>query len=285
MKTIEPDMPAMVRGWESEGCAKVELLAVAEGFSIGQVVSVGIRADAKGRKASDFSFHNKQGLRVGGVVLMRKLRHDDGIVTARSIEPIIMRESEGVPFVMQEAAVCVLPPPAGTAMVNECLVAMLGEAIEVRSLSEGVTRILPQLESPAVFGSPGLAYFGVTKTGEPIDVIVGASPDEKLSPQELARRMLVDCPKDIIKESRTTQSPHRPPWSVCPIFRIAVDPDRSSKLSAQAANYSYGMPNDPKWTHGVAVFRTIDNRWHICDASPLEDIQSGAVRLAALNRS
>jgi hypothetical protein len=279
MKTIEPDVPATIRGWESEGRAKVELLARTEELTLGQIVTVGIRPDGKGRKASDFSFHNKQGLRLGGIVVMRKLRLEEGAATCRSVEPITMRDNDGATFVMQEAAVCILPPPPGTAMVKEALVAMLGEAMPARSLSEGVSKILPQLDAPAVFGNPGLAYFGRLKSGDPVDVLVGAEPGTTLSPNELVSRMLTGCPKDIIKDSRTSGT-SRQAWTVCPIFRVPVDPDRSSKLSAQAINLSYGTAEDASWTRGIVILRTVANRWHLCDASPIED--GNASKLAAL---
>lgn len=281
MKINEPDMPATIRGWESEGRAKTEILAAAEGFSLGETVTVGIRPDARGKKASDFSYHNKQGLRLGGMVLMRKLRTDEGVTTCRSVEPIIMRESEGAPFVLQDAAVCILPPPPGTAMVKECLVAMLGDSLPARSLSEGVARILPQLEAPGVFGPPGLAYSGTLKSGDAVDVLVGCDPQVRLEPKDLVSAMLSECPKDIIKDSRTSGT-SRPAWTVFPLFRVPVDPDRSSKLSAQAANFDYGTPSDPRWTRGVVILRTIANAWHICDASPAEDSRTQATKLALL---
>jgi len=281
MKIAEADIPATIKGWESEGQARVELLASMENLSLGQIVVVGVRPDAKGRKASDFSFHNKQGLRVGGMVLMRKLRSEDGIATCRSVEPITMRDTDGASFVMQDAAVCILPPAEGTVIVKECLVAMLGDAIPARSLSEGITKIMPQLDAPAVFGIPGLAFFGKIKSGDPVDVIVGAEPDSRLSQKDLVAAMLSGCPKDVIKESRTTGT-SRTPWMICPIFRAPIDPDRSSKLSAQATNHSYGTAQNPMWTRGVVILRTIANQWHVSDASPIPESAGNATKLASL---
>jgi hypothetical protein len=280
MKTNELDVPATIRGWESDGKAKVELLTKSEGAALGQVLVVGVRPDAKGRTASDFSFHNKQGLRLGGTVLMRKLRVDEAGATCRSIEPITMRDSEGATFVMQDAAVYVFRPPPGTAMVKECLVAMLGDAVSARTLSEGCTNIFSQLDAPAVFGSPGLAYFGADKAGNTIDVVIGGESGTMLTPDQMVSAMIKQCPKEVIKDSRTSGT-SRPPWKLSPFFRVAVDPDRSSKLSAQALNLAYGTFEDPRWTRGIAVLRTIGNQWHLSDASPL-DPSTQPSNLAAL---
>lgn len=278
--SIGTNVPAIVRGWEKEGRAKVELLAPAEGLPMGSEITVGIRTEAKGRVPHDFTLLNKQGLRVGGIVLLRRLRQDSDAMTARAAEILIMRESDGAGFVIQDAASCILPPPPGTAMVNEGLVAMLSSAVVARTLTEGVAKVLPALDQPIVFGLPGLAFIGTARNGDHIEVIVGG--DIQLEAKDLIARMLRECPKDIIKESRTSSSTTRQPWHLVPFFRAPIDPDRSSKMSAQAANLSYGTADAPKWTTGHVVLRAIANRWHICDASPADEPSGPAASLVDL---
>lgn len=267
-KHIGTNVPATLVGWEKEGRAKVELLADAEGFHIGSLISVGVRAD-KGRTPPDFSVLNKQGLRVGGIVLLRRLRAgEDGELTARAVEILVMRESDGAPFVIQNAAASIRPAPEGTAMVKEALVVMLSDAIAVRTLSEGVSKVGAILDQPGILGNPGLAYFGRTKDGEPIEVLIGG--DGPATSSELMSRLLRECPKDVIKDSRTSGTT-RAPWKLAPFFRAPIDPDRSSKLSAQAANHDYGSDEKPRWTTGNVVLRTIGDRWNVSDASPSDE--------------
>jgi len=266
--SIGTNVPAMIRGWEKEGRARVELLAPAEGLPIGSEVTVGIRVETKGRPIHDFSHLNKQGLRVGGMVLLRRLRQDEEGTTARAAEILMLKEADGPAFVIQDAASCILPPPQGTAMVNEGIVAMLSSSIAARSLSEGLSKVLGGLEQPSLFGLPGLAFVGRTRGGEPVEVIVGG--DQSMKGNDLIARMLRECPKDIIKESRTSGT-SREPWRLIPFFRAPIDPDRSSKMSAQATNLAYGNADEPRWTTGNVVLRVIFEKWHICDASPADE--------------
>jgi len=278
--SIGTNVPAIVRGWEKEGRARVELLAPAEGLPMGSEITVGVRAEVKGRTPHDFALLNKQGLRVGGIVLLRRLRQDEGGMTARAAEILVMRESDGAGFVIQDAASCILPPPPGTAMVNEGIVAMLSSAVAARSLTEGVAKVLPSLDQPIVFGLPGLAFIGKTRSGDPVEVIVGG--DVPMQGNDLIARMLRECPKDVIKESRTSGT-SREPWRLVPFFRAPIDPDRSSKMSAQAANLAYGSADEPRWTTGNVVLRAISNRWHICDASPADEPSGPAMALVDLS--
>jgi hypothetical protein len=266
--TAGTNVAAVIKGWVEEGKARVQLLAPMEGHPIGSELVVGVRIERKARPPADFSVLRKMGLRVGGIVLLRRLREDNGAVTARSAEILTMRESDGPAFVIHDAATCILPPPPGTAMVKEALVAMLAQGIPSRTLTEGIAKVLPELDQPIVFGHPGLAYVGRTKTGEALEVIVGG--DEPSSANDLIARMLRECPSEIIKLSRTTGT-DREPWRLIPFFRAPIDPDRSSKLSAQAINLGYGDVSAPKWTVGNVVLRLIADRWHVCDASPAEE--------------
>lgn len=265
----EPSVPARVLGWEDDGRARVALLAPAHDRQIGSVLVVGPRPDAKGRRPIDFAGLNKQGLRIGGIVLLRRLKLSSEGSTARAIEALIMRESTGAPFVVQRCAACILPPPDGTAVVGEALIAMLENDIAVRTLSEGVVRLPDVLDQPSVFGFPGVLFHGYARNGEPMETMVGA--DRRTSVSELVARVLREVPKETIKESRTSGT-NREQWRMTPLFRIPIDPDRSSKLSAQAANFAYGSFDAPRWTLGGAVLRSAGDTWLLADASPCEEV-------------
>jgi len=265
---VGTNVPALITGWDKDGKAKVELLASAEGYPIGSTVSVGIRPDPKGRTTPDFTVLNKQGLRLGGMVLLRRMRRDGDLVTAKAAEILMLREADGAPFVIHNAATCLLHPPTGTAMVREALVAMFSVAVPARSLSEGITKLYDTLDQPGIFGLPGLFFFGRTKEGEPIELKVGG--DRPMASKEMLARLLQECPKDIIQKSRTTGT-NRKPWTIVPFFRAPVDPDRSSKISAQFVNHSYGSEERPAWTRGNVVLRAITDKWHVCDASPADE--------------
>ena len=157
---------------------------------------------------------------------------------------------------------------------------MLSGGVPARSLSEGLSKVLPNLEQPGIFGLPGLAFVGRTRAGEPVEVIVGG--DRPMQANDLIARVLRECPKDIIKESRTSGTT-RKPWCLIPFFRAPVDPDRSSKMSAQAANLAYGTAGEPRWTTGHVVLRAIFDKWHICDASPADEPVGGTSPLVDLD--
>jgi hypothetical protein len=273
------NVPAIVRGWEKEGRARVELLAPAEGLPIGSEFVVGLRPDPKHRTPIDFAFLNKQGLRVGGIVLLRRLRASEEGMSARAIEILKLKESDGASFVIQDAASCILPPLPGTAMVSEALVTMLSSAISARTLTEAIAKMVGNLDQPSLFGLPGLAYHGRTKAGEAVEVIVGG--DAPMKGDELIARLLRECPKDVIKESRTSGT-NREPWRLVPFFRAPIDPDRSSRMSALAANLAYGSAATPCWTPGIVVLRTISDHWSICDATPADDASARAQPLIEL---
>lgn len=260
------NLPVRVLGWDGDAGAKVELLEDVAGFRAGSVLRASVRTVSLGRQPNDFSHLKKAGLRTGGFVLMRKVAHEsDGSISARSIETLLDRETDGLASVLHGAAVCIMPSPAGTAMVNECLVALANDAAMITSVEEALAKVASATELACTFGRAGMMLTGTDGAGDAVEVMVGT--DRRTSAADLAERFLKECPTGALSAAEV--SPHA--WWLVPIFRAEVDIDRSSKLSAQRANHDYGSPEQPLWSVTNAFMRTFAQDWLLADASPVAE--------------
>src|SRR5690606_6251989 len=70
-------------------------------------------------KPTNFASLKKFGLRIGGIVLLRRAEVvEDGTLAVKTVETIVARESDSFPILLNDAAVCILPPREGTKMVD-----------------------------------------------------------------------------------------------------------------------------------------------------------------------
>lgn len=264
------NVPVRVLGWEHDevGGARVELLAAVGSMQIGTEAKATIRQVVIGRQPLDFSHLKKGGLRVGGIVLLRKVVEEaDGAVSAKSVETLLHRESDGLAIVLHSAAASIVAPPPGTAMVNECIVAMTGSAAAVTACDEGLMRVKASLTQACQFGRAGLIFTGEDRDGSAAEVIIGG--DEVRTPEEILELFSDQCPREVAMMARKA----RLPWRMVPFFRGEVDPDRSSRISAQRANFDYGVPDELLWTGTNAVLRAYAETWLVCDVTPGTEVQ------------
>jgi len=254
---------AKLVGWADEGGGKIELMADVGKHRLGQRFTVHVRQVAMGRQPANFDHLKKTGLRTGGMVLLRKI-HDEGegAISCKSVETVIDRDTSGLPYVVHDAAVHILPPPTGTAMVKECIVAFAAEAIRTKAVSEALVKVKPALEQACQFGKGGLILTGEDRDGDVNEVIVGGV--ETADAETVLSDFIDACPKEIIQSVRKS----RKPWIMAAFFRGEVDIDRSSRLSAQRANLDYGNFDEPSWTKANVVLRAFADSWLVCDASP-----------------
>lgn len=283
-KAPEPtrNIPARLVGWEQEGGARVELLADTGTLTLGSVAKASLRPTALGRPGVDFDFLRKKGLRTGGIVLLRRVSDEgDGSLSAKSVETVVNRESDGLAYVLHDAAACILPPAAGTSMVAECMIAMAGDAVATRSPAEGIARMTTALDQACQFGIGGLAFTGEGRDGSVLEVVVGG--DTARSSGELAEEFIARCPRDVLQEARKSKGS----WYLVPFFRAEFDPDRSSRMSAQYANLDYGTPDEPLWTGTNAVLRAFADSWLVGDASVVAEVpgQSAMILLDLLDKA
>lgn len=261
-----PNIPVRVVGWDDGGGAKVEVLSNVPPFVLGTSMRASLRPVPIGRPPVDFTFLKKQGLRTGGIVLLRKAADEgDGVVSAKSVETLLRRESDGLAYVLHGAAVSILPPPPGTAMVNETLVAMLHETVKAKAPTSDLASMKHSLTQACLFGRAGVIFTGEDSDGEALEVVVGG--DASRTADELIEEFVLKCPTDIMRMARTSKKS----WYLVPFFRGEVDPDRSSRFSAQKVNFDYGTPEEPLWTKTNGVMRSFSESWLVSDGTPIVD--------------
>lgn len=268
--TIELNAPARVKGWVAGGGATVELLARCGGFELGAVLNVTLRPNPRG-SVFDFDYHRKRSaLRTGGIVLLRRMRSgDDGTATIRSLDVLMENDKGGPAFVIQGAAVSLLPPPPGSksALVEQAVIAMPDEGIRITSVKDGVKRIREGLEQAAVFGKPGLVLTGELGNGNVVESVLGVDVD--LSVDEVISSLEHNTDPETMAAVRSSKTK----WHLVPIFRADVDPDKT-KISAQRLNLDYGNGDDEfGWTRSNAVLRAYGTEWIIIDTAVISDTE------------
>lgn len=263
-----PNVIARVVKWDSDGSAKVEILADAPGFREGQTFLAKVRTVPYGFQPGDFLSLKKYGLRIGGIVLMRKVDvADDGVLLARSVETIVARETDSFAVLLNDAAVCILPPKEGTQMVDRAIVVIGLENSKTNSpIADFKKNLMSDLEKASQFGLVGIVLTGEDADGEVCETMIGG--DKQRSAAEMLALFEETVPSAMIDEA----SYSKVPWRVAPFFEIEIDPDRSSKLSAQRLNIDYGQGDELSWTRSNVVMRALGHSWLLCDASAGEDV-------------
>lgn len=260
-------VPSRVVGWADEGGAKVMVLSDSPGLPV-QEYLVRVQKPAMGRKIPDFDGLKKKGLRTKGMVLLRKAVLSGDVLEAKEVEILTPRDAEDNAFIFQEAACSIFPPNEGSQMATRARVAVLSDAIVTETFTTGLAHVQTKLDQAGLFGHIGVIFAGRMKDGAYRELRFGG--DKERTPKEVVKLLFDNCPKDVIKESRTSDN-KRERWVMVPFFEAEIAQTRASKLSAQRQNLDYGTPDDPKWTSGHAVMRVEQGEWKIADATPLTD--------------
>lgn len=263
---ISLNVAAKVVGWSDEGGAKIELLVDVDGHKIGERFEAFVRKVSLGRQPSNFAHLRKIGLRTGGYVLLRKaVFEQNGTMSCKSVDSVIDRTDRSIPFIIRDAAVHILPPPTGSAMVKECLVAFPSPVRTKVSLPQALASVRESLSQACEFGRAGLLLTVEDRDGDIIEVRIGG--DEELDADEIIAIFKQECPPEIASEIKKAKTKS----TIAPYFVGEVDIDRSSRLSAQRANLAYGDLNAPSWSRVNVVMRALGDSWLVCDASPLAE--------------
>lgn len=274
---IELNAPARIKGWVPGGGATVEILARCGGLEIGTIVSVSLRPNPRGN-VYDFDYHRKKSaLRTGGIVLLRRIRTDaeNGGISIRSLDVLMESDKVGPAYVVQGAAVSLLPPPPGSksAYVEQAIIAMLDERIEIRSIKDGINRIRGGIEQAAVFGKPGLVLTGELENGNVAESVLGA--EVELTVDEILNSLGHNLDAELVSEVKASKSK----WHLVPFFRADVDPDMT-KISAQRLNIDYGNGDDEfGWTRSNVVLRAYGSEWIIIDTAVISDTEDTEANL------
>ncbi|NTF17556.1 hypothetical protein G6L37_04035 [Agrobacterium rubi] len=273
---IELNAPARIKGWISGGGATVELLARCENNDVGTVLAVTLRPNPRGN-VYDFDYHRKKSaLRTGGIVLLRRLVIEgEAAATIKSMDVLMENDKVGPAYVVQGAAVSLLPPPPGSksAYVEQAIVAMPSERIEIRSIQDGAKRIRSGLEQAAIFGKPGLILTGELKNGNVAESLLGSEID--LTIDEVISSLLHNTDAELVAEVKSAKIK----WHLVPFFRADVDPEMT-KISAQRLNLDYGNGDDEfGWTRSNVVMRAYGTEWIIIDTAVISDTEDNEAGL------
>lgn len=268
---------AKLVSWGRDGVARVEPLSDVPGVTLPLEVHTRVAEDHKRLQLIDFAFRRKQGLRVGGAVLLwRSVIEPDGTIICREVH--VMRESEkdGPCVVKRNAAVFIHAPETPTSrMPKRATVAVAAEAKRVKSLDACIIEAKMMVENMAIFGKPRL-ILTASQSGDieelPITIEEGSYTPEAV---ESAVRAGIDADSlKMITKSRTG-------WWLVPTFTTELEPEphRQGKIAAQYANIDYGTADEPMWTRTNAVLRGSFSEFFLADVSPTTEPAGNAPAL------
>lgn len=278
MSTISKErffnIPVLINGWNGDVGAKVESLVDLPEFGIvkGQPFVASLREDPKKIEKYQITFkthRDKNALRVGGIVLLRKtVVGEEGEITAQSADILLESPKYGQTYMFPGSAVSIFPPPPGSMVVDEAYVASLNDAVTVRKpLRDVLSDFHLKLEFVSAFGLAGLVLTGEDEGGEVSEYLVFAKPE--LDIKDIERSLEVSISKEM--EKRIIKA--KKPWFLVPVFKAPVDLDplRRSKLSAMRTNFDYGSGSDLNWTPCHCLMKTPGDIWYVNDVTPVED--------------
>ncbi|MTH96691.1 hypothetical protein [Roseibium sp. RKSG952] len=260
-------VPGRVVGWADDGGARVVVLSDAPGLPLREYL-VRVQKPIMGRKIPNFEGLKKKGLRTKGMVLLRKAVLSGDVLEAKEVEILTPKDAEDNAFIFQEAACSIFPPSEGSQIATRARVAILSDAIVTETFTTGLAHVQTKLDQAGLFGHVGVIFAGRMKDGAYRELRFGG--DEERTPKEIVKMLFANCPKDVIKESRTSGN-KRERWVMVPFFEAEIAQTRASKLSAQRQNLDYGTPDAPKWTSGHAIMRIEQGEWKIADTTPAGD--------------
>ncbi len=268
------NIPALIVGWHGDTGARVEVMIDLPelGIAKGNQFNAMLREDPKKIEKYQITFkthRDKNALRVGGIVLMRKaLMEEDGSLSGQTADILLESPKYGHAYMLPGAAVSIVAPPPGTMMVDEAYIACMSDAIVVRkSLAGALAEVHDKLEFIRSFGLAGLILTGEDDDGNVSEYLIFMKPDAELDTMEANLREAIsrDIEKKIVKAKK--------PWFLVPAFKSAVDidPARRSKVSAMRSNFDYGAGDDLNWTPCNCIMKSPGDAWYVNDVTPLED--------------
>lgn len=263
-----PNILGRVVGWAEDGATRIEVLADAQGVMRGEVYLAKVRFTPFQVKPTNFLTLKKYGLRVGGIVLVRGAKvMGDATLEVRNVETIVARETNNFPVLLDDAAVCILPPKEGTKMVDRARVIIgLKQSKTKDPISDVRLNQMITLEKACIFGWAGIVLAGEDDEGDIFETMIGG--DQKREVEEVLKLFEETVPAVMVDKAIHSKYT----WRVAPFFQIDIAPDRSSRLSAQRLNIDYGEGDELSWTYSNVVIRASGTQWLLCDASSGDDV-------------
>lgn len=258
---------AKLVSWGRDGIAKVEPLMDIDGVEMAPEIQARVAEDHKRRQLIDFSFRRKQGLRVGGAVMLRKSTIDPDLgIVCKEVDIMRTTEKEGVCVVKRHAAAFIHAPESSTSRVPSFVsVAVLSEAKRIKTLRDCISSAVRMVEDNAIFGIPTLFLTSENRDGNVEELTIEFEKRAYAAEEiEAAVTAAIDTGTlSMIKKSKTG-------WWLVPTFKAEIEPEahRQGKLNAQYANIDYGPADEPMWTKTNAVLRGSFNDFFIADVSP-----------------
>ena len=257
---------AKLVGWGKDGSGKVEIMTATPDLKVDNVCKVIIAEDVMRKQPIDFAFRKKQGLRIGGIVILRKAkstRYKE--VVCKEVETLSYSAKDGPCVINRGAAVYIEAPTKDNSRLPEKVtIASIKDTKPVRNLNEAIKAGVEMIDTVSIFGQPGIIVTGIDSDDDIIEIVMDfneGNPDESAIREKITTELDIDSLRMMKSAKRA--------WRMVPTFntKVDTDPHRQGKISAQYANIDYGTKDEPMWTRTNAVLRGSFTEWLIADAS------------------
>lgn len=259
---------AKLVSWGRDGIVKVEPLMEIPGVDLAAETTARVAEDHKRKQLIDFSFRRKQGLRVGGAVLLRKSVVDPALgIVCKEVDIMRTTEKEGMCMVKRNAATFIHAPENTSSRVPKyATVAVIGEAKRVKSLEDCIKAASRMVEDNFLYGVPTLLLTAVNSNGD-IEELPISFEKRSHDPAEVEAIVTAAVDTDSLSMIRKSKAG----WWMVPTFKGELEPEahRRGKVNAQYANIEYGPDEEPMWTRTNAVLRGSYNDFFVADVSPV----------------
>lgn len=261
---------AKVLGWGGDGSAKVEIMVDVGPLRTGSEMNAAVANDPKRRFQLDFAYRRaKQGLRVGGMVLLRKSVIDDNGLCCKELDILSSSPKEGPCVILRNSAVWIHPPETATSMMaNRVSLAKTGDAVRVSSFKEASEAAIAFVEECSMFGTPTLILTGLDDDDDICEIAVSFAVRKPTSEEVVeAVRTRLDLDTERLMKDGSRR------WHIVPVIDldVIIDVNRQSKVSAQYLNIDYKSAEEPEWTRTNAVLKGTFEEWFLADATPVSE--------------
>lgn len=256
------NVPAVVVGWEDEGL-RVRLIEPLGRFASETEVSA--RSAVVRRGESDVAIQKKRhGLRLGGVVVLLKAVDTEDGVEWRGVDTLKEKADISEIRIFRRTPVTVFPPRGNTALVDRAAILLAASAVSFESITGSIKAIEYAVEEGCFYGKCGLLIRGPDRKGNIHHHLV--PPLEERNAALVMRTLMRQRLESILRHARNG----RGSWKAIPYVEIATDPLRSSRMSADALNLPYSLPDgSPGMKLCTVAIRYSSEDWILSDATPL----------------
>ncbi len=257
------NVPAVVVAWEEEEGLRVRLIEPLGRLAADTEVSAKPAVARRGE--CDVSIQKKRhGLRIGGVVVMLKAAETETGVEWRGIDTLKEKGDLTEIRVFRRTPVTVFPSRGNTALVDRAAILLAASAVSFESLTGSIKAIEFAVEEGCLYGRCGLLIRGPDAKGNILHHFV--PPMEERKAALVMRTLMRQRLESLLRHARKG----RGSWKAIPYVELATDQLRSSRMSADAINVPYVLPDgSPGMKLCTAAIRFSSDDWILSDATPL----------------